>query len=173
MQHGDFYAKRRSAAIRRSSTSNDRHKTTMAAPSIEGTYRLVRQEPPGGTPSVPPVLKGMITFTQTFRIFSFVSQDDTGRFYSEFYVARYTLTDTEYAETPEYLIVDDRAGDGETRYDLSDTPSRSPVSTDGGRIRFALPQPFEQAFGITTEFDGGTLRTTDNDQNTYIWEKVH
>jgi hypothetical protein len=46
----------------------------------------------------------MIIYTKEFRN-SVVSKDDQGRFYSECYVARYTLTDQEYAATSDYLIV--------------------------------------------------------------------
>ena len=82
----------------------------MVAPNIEGTYQLVRRELPDGTVQFPPAMKGMITYTKEFRNFSVVWKDDQGRFYSECYVARYTLTDQEYAETSEYLIVDDQIG---------------------------------------------------------------
>ena len=122
--------------------------------------------------SFPPAMKGMITYTKEFRNFSVVSKDDQGRFYSECYVARYTLTDQEYAETSEYLIVDDQIGDKGISYDLSNTTAKSPVSIDGGRIRFALPQPFEQALSITVEFDGATLKATGKDLFIDYWEKV-
>jgi hypothetical protein len=46
------------------------------------------------------------------------------------------------------------------------------VSIDGGRIRFALPQPFEQALSITVEFDGATLKATGKDLFIDYWEKV-
>jgi hypothetical protein len=81
----------------------------------------------------------MITYTKEFRNFSVVWKDDKGKFYSECYLARYTLTDKEYAETSEYLIVDDQIGGEGINYDLSNTTAKSPVSFDGGRIRFALP----------------------------------
>ena len=144
----------------------------MVAPNIEGTYQLVRRELPDGTVQFPPAMKGMITYTKEFRNFSVVSKDDQGRFYSECYVARYTLTDQEYAETSEYLIVDDQIGDKGISYDLSNTTAKSPVSIDGGRIRFALPQPFEQAASITVEFDGATLKATLKDLFIDYWEKV-
>ena len=144
----------------------------MVAPNIEGTYQLVRRELPDGTVQFAPAVKGMITYTKEFRNFSVVSKDDQGRFYSECYVARYTLTDQEYAETSEYLIVDDQIGDKGISYDLSNTTAKSPVSIDGGRIRFALPQPFEQAPPITVEFDGATLKATGKDLFIDYWEKV-
>ncbi len=54
----------------------------MAVTNIEGTYQLVRRELPGGTVQFPPALKGMITYTKTFRNFS-VLWKENGKFYSE------------------------------------------------------------------------------------------
>ncbi len=144
----------------------------MVAPSIEGTYQLVRRELPDGTVQLPPAVKGMITYTKEFRNFSVVWKDDKGKFYSECYVARYTLTNQEYAETPEYLIVHDQVGGKGISHDLSNTTAKSSVSFDRGRIKFALPQPFEQAHSITVEFDGATLKATGKDLFIDYWEKV-
>lgn len=144
----------------------------MTAPNIEGTYRLVRRELPDGTVQLPPVVQGMLTFTTAFRNFSVVWKDDQGKFYSECYVARYTLTEQEYTETPEYLIIHDQIGGKETSYDLSGSSASSPVSVDAGRVRFALPQPFEQALSITVEFDGSQLKATGEDLFIDYWEKV-
>ena len=58
----------------------------MVAPSIEGTYQLVRRELPDGTVQLPPAVMGMITYTKEFRSFSVVWKDNEGRFYSECYV---------------------------------------------------------------------------------------
>ncbi len=144
----------------------------MATPSIEGTYRLVRRELPDGNVQRSPDVKGMITFTKEYRNFSVVWKDERGRYYSECYVARYTLTDKEYTETSEYLIVDDQIGGKGIRYDLSTATAKSPVSVEGRRIRFALPQPFERALFITVEFDGGKLTATGKDLFIDSWEKV-
>ena len=111
----------------------------MDTPNIEGTYQLVRRELPDGAVQLPLAVKGMITLTKEFRNFSVVWKDDEGKFYSECYVARYTLTDKEYTETSEYLIVDDQIGGKGISYDLSNTTATSPVSFDGERISFALP----------------------------------
>jgi hypothetical protein len=46
------------------------------------------------------------------------------------------------------------------------------VTSDGGRIRFALPQPFEKALSITVEFAGATLKATGKDLFVDYWEKV-
>jgi len=144
----------------------------MAAPRIEGTYRLVRRELPDGTVQHPPAVKGMTTFTRKYRNFSLVRKDDKGRYHSRCYVARYTLTDREYSETSDYLFVNDQIGGKGISYDLSNTTAKSPVSIDGKRISFALPQPFEKALSITVEFDGGILKATGKDLFIEYWEKV-
>jgi hypothetical protein len=144
----------------------------MAAPKIEGTYRLVRRELPDGTVQLPPALKGMFTYTRGFRNFSVVWKDEQGNYYSECYVARYTLTDKEYVEVQEYLIGSDRSGGREVVYDLTNTTASSPVSVEGGRIRFALPQAFERALSITLEFDGDKLKATGKGLFIDFWEKV-
>ena len=143
-----------------------------AVPNIEGTYQLVRRELPDGTIQLPPAVKGILTYTKEFRIFSVVWQDDTGKFYSESYVARYTLTNEEYVETQEYLIVDDQIGGKEISYDLSDTTATSKVAIDGERITFALPQAFEQALSVTVEFEGEKIKATGEDLFIDYWEKV-
>jgi hypothetical protein len=144
----------------------------MGTPTIEGTYSLSRRELPDGTVQLPPAVKGMMTFTRNFRNFSVVWKDEQGKFYSECYVARYSLTEEAYAETSEYLIVDDQIGGKGISYDLSATTSRSEVSIEGTRITFALPQPFEKALSITVEFDGDILKATGKDQFVDYWEKV-
>ena len=144
----------------------------MGSPSIEGTYTLICRELPDGTEQLPPAVKGMMTFTKEFRNFSIVWKDNRGKFYSECYVARYALTEDEYAETSEYLIVDDQIKGIGISYDLSATTSRSEVSIDGTRITFALPQPFEKALAITVEFDGDELKATGKDLFVDYWKKV-
>lgn len=145
----------------------------MVAPNIEGTYQLVRRELPDGTVQRPPVVKGMITYTKGFRNFGVVWKDEKDRFYSENYNARYTLTDKEYTETSEYLIVDDQIGGKGISYDLSNTTAKSPVSLEGGRIRFDLPQPFEKALSIKVEFNGTELKATGKNLFTDYWMKVN
>jgi hypothetical protein len=144
----------------------------MVTPSIEGTYQLVRRELPDGTVQHPPAVKGMMTYTKEYRNFSVVWTDDTGKLYSECYVARYNLTEKDYTETSEYLIVDDQIAGNQISYDLSGTTATSPVSLEGQCIRFALPQPFEKALSITVEFDGPNLSATGKDSFVDYWVKV-
>jgi hypothetical protein len=144
----------------------------MGAPSIEGTYEFVRRELPDGTVQHPPAVKGLMTFTRQFRNFSIVWQDEQGRFYSSCYVARYSLTDREYTETSEYLIVNNQIDGKGIHYDLSNATAASPVVIDGTRIAFALPQAFEKALPVSVEFDGAELKATGKGQFVDYWEKV-
>jgi hypothetical protein len=140
--------------------------------SIAGTYRLVRRELPDGTVQSPPQVMGMLTLTNEYRNFSVVWKDDKGKFYSECYVARYTLTESRYSETAEYLIVNDQIGAKGINYDLSARTASSPVTVDGGSIRFALPQPFEKALSIEVEFAAGGMTAKGKDLFVDHWEKV-
>lgn len=140
--------------------------------TIEGTYSLIRRELPDGTVQQPPRVKGIMTFTREYRNFSVVWQDDAGKYYSECYVARYTISGHEYTETSEYLIVNDQIGGRGIHYDLSATTARSAVSVDGTRIMFALPQPFEKALSITVEFEGSGFKACGKDLFTDYWEMV-
>jgi len=144
----------------------------MTAPSIEGTYHLVRRALPDGTVQHPPLLKGMITFTKGFRNFSIVWKDGNGKYYSECYVARYKLTDKEYEETSEYVIVDDQIGGKGVTYDLSNNTVKSAVSVNGKRISFAMPHPFEKALSIEVEFEGSKMNATGEGLFIDYWEKV-
>jgi len=136
----------------------------MVALNSVGTHRLIRRELADGTVQLPPSVKGMLTYSKEFRNFNVVWQDDHGQFNSECDVARYTLTDKEYSETAEYLILDDpihRKGIGD---DLSHSTAQAPVLYDGTRIRLALPQPFKEALAITVECGGHTLTATTKGQ---------
>lgn len=144
----------------------------MVAPSIEGTYKLVKRELPDGSVQQPPVVNGIWSFTKEFRNFSVVWKDDKNLFYSEAYVARYTLTNKEYTETSEYLIVNDQIGGKEISYDLSNNTAKSPVSFDGESIKFDLPQSFEKALFITVEFSGDKIKAAGKDLFIDYWEKV-
>jgi hypothetical protein len=46
------------------------------------------------------------------------------------------------------------------------------LTIPGGRIRFALPQPFETALSITLDIEGAKLTATAKDQFVDSWEKV-
>lgn len=144
----------------------------MAAPSIEGTYQLVRRELPDGTVQHPPQVKGMLTMTKGHRNFSVVWKDEKGKYYSECYVARYKLTDKEYSETSEYLIINDQIGGKGISYNLSAQTAASPVMVEGSRVGFALPQPFEKALSIEVVFDGPNLTATGKDLFVDYWERV-
>ena len=145
----------------------------MNAPSIEGTYRLMRRELPDGTVQMPPAVKGTISFTKDIRNFSVVWKDDQGKYFSECYVARYSLSDKEYRETQDYLIVDDEIGGKGISHDLSAHTASSPVTIEGKHIGFDLPQPFEQALHIHVDIDGDQLKATGKDMFVDYWKKMN
>lgn len=144
----------------------------MSTPSITGTYRLIRREFPDGTVQRPPAIMGMMTYTRAYRNFSVVWQDEGGKYYSECYVARFSLTENEYSETSEYLIVDDQISGAGISYDLGNHTATSAVSIADGSVTFDLPQPFERNLHITVTFDGNSFRADLRDMFVDVWEKV-
>jgi hypothetical protein len=107
-------------------------------PSIEGTYRLVSRELPDGSIQEPPDVLGLSTFTREYRNFNLMWTDADGRRFSISYIARYSLTPTEYSETSVYRLVNDLDGGGPW-YDLSGPSGTSAVTVEGGRIQFVHP----------------------------------
>jgi len=144
----------------------------MTAPSIEGTYRLVRRELADGSLQFHPEIQGMMTFTREYRNFSVLWRDDEGHFYSECYVARYALTASEYTETSEYLIIDDQIGGHGIRYDLGSHTASAVITSDEEHLAFDLPQPFERQLSIHVEFRGPELIATGQGQFVDYWERV-
>ena len=144
----------------------------MTAPSIEGTYRLVRRQLPDGTWQYHPDIRGLMTFTREYRNFSVLWRDEAGNYYSECYVARYALTASEYTETSEYLIIDDQIGGNGVSYDLHSRTASATVTSDEEHVAFDLPQQFERQLSIRVEFRGPELIATGKGQFVDYWERV-
>ena len=144
----------------------------MTAPSIEGTYRLVRRQLPDGTWQYHPDIHGIMTFTREYRNFSVLWRDEEGKYYSECYVARYALTASEYTETSEYLIRNDEIGGQGISYDLSSHTASAAITSDEEHVAFDLPQPFERQLSIRVEFRGPELIATGTGQFVDYWERV-
>ena len=143
----------------------------MATPSIEGTYWLVRRELPDGGVVEYPEIRGTFSYSGEYRHFSIVWRDEAGMLQSRCYVARYTLTDKKYTETTEYLIDGDEQT-STTRHEIARMSASSPVTLDGDRIAFDLPQSFEKVLSIRMEFEGDRITTTAADLFVDQWERV-
>ena len=87
-------------------------------------------------------------------------------------MAQYSLPDKDYAETSEYLIIEDQIGGKGISYDLSNATAKSPVAIEGEHLKFALPQPFEKALDMRVEIDGHTLIARAKGYFTDYGEKV-
>ena len=101
------------------------------APSIEGTYKLSSRQLPDGTVLKPPDIIGLQTYTKGYRNFNLLSKDAEGKFTSLSIVSTYTLTPTEYTETPLFSL---SARGQEVRHDLSGQTQRAAVTVDAGRL---------------------------------------
>lgn len=143
----------------------------MAVPSIEGTYRLVRREHPDGSIVEYPDIRGTFTYSREYRHFSVVWRDEAGMLQSRCYVAQYKLTEKRYSETADYLIDGDEET-STTRHEVARMSASSPVTVDGDRISFELPQSFEKVLSIRMEFDGDRLTSSAEDLFVDHWERV-
>jgi hypothetical protein len=137
------------------------------APSIEGTYTLVSRTLPDGTVFAPPVITGLLTYTKTRRNFNVVFRDASGKFRSFSVVSTYTLTATEYTETPVFSILNDQIGGTGIVYDLSGKTQSVPAKTSGGRIEFK--PPFDPPSFV---FEGNRMTATAAGRGVDVWERV-
>jgi hypothetical protein len=136
-------------------------------PSIEGTYRLVSRELPDGSIQEPPDVLGLGTYTKKYRNFNITWTDAEGQRFSMSYIARYSLTPTEYSEISIYRLVNDPDGGG-LSYDLDRPSGTSAVTVEGGRIQFVLPLYQEP----TVVFEGDRLTASVEGEFIDNWERV-
>jgi hypothetical protein len=108
---------------------------------------------------------GLQPYTTRDRNFNILSKDADVQFTSLSIPSTYTLTPTEYTETPLFSI---RVRGQEIRHDLSGQTQRSVVTMDAGRLQFH--RPVEQR---VTVFEGnGFTSTAANNASVDTWEKV-
>ena len=134
-----------------------------SAPSIEGTYHLIARQLPDGTRLSPPDIMGLQTYTKSYRNFNILNKNAEGKYDSLSIVSTYTLTPTEYTETPLFSI---NVRGQEVRHDLSGQTQRAAVTMDAGRLQFH--RPVEQR---VTVFEGNGFTST-GANNVDVWEKV-
>jgi hypothetical protein len=88
------------------------------------------------------------------------------------YVAQYSLNDSVYSETSEFLVLDHHNGAKPASYDMDKKTYQSPVTRSGGKLRFALPHPFEKTGSVVVEFSGNQMKATIENAYEYFWEKL-
>lgn len=134
-----------------------------SAPTIDGTYKLSSRKLPDGTVLKPPDIIGLQTYTKSYRNFNILNKNAEGKYDSLSIVSTYTLTPTEYTETPLFSI---SVRGQEIRHDLSGQTQRAAVTVDAGRLQFQ--RPVEQR---VTVFEGNRFIST-SANNVDVWEKV-
>jgi hypothetical protein len=134
-----------------------------SAPSIEGTYKLSSRKRADGTVLKPPDIMGLQTYTKGYRNFNILTKNAEGQYDSLSIVSTYTLTPTEYTETPLFSI---NVRGQEIRHDLSGQTQRTAVTVDAGRLQFH--RPVEQR---VTVFEGNGFTST-GANNVDVWEFV-
>jgi hypothetical protein len=136
-----------------------------SAPSIEGTYKFSSRKLPDGTVLKPPDIMGLQTYTKSYRNFNVLNKNAEDKYDSLSIVSTYTLTPTEYTETPLFSI--NVCGQEIIRHDLSGQTQRAAVTVDAGRLQFH--RPVEQRSVV---FEGNGFTSTSANNNVDVWEKV-
>jgi hypothetical protein len=134
-----------------------------SAPTIEGTYKLSSRKLRDGTVLKSPDIMGLQTYTKGYRNFNILTKNAEGKYDSLSIVSTYTLTSTEYTETPLFSI---SVRGQEIRHDLSGQTQRAAVTVDAGRLQFQ--RPVEQRSLVV---EGNTITST-SANNVDVWEKV-
>ena len=140
----------------------------MKAPSIDCTYRFVSRDLPDGTKQQHPDVVGLNTFSHGYRNFNIYWHDAQGKRFSISYIASYKFTGKEYSEKSLYMMVNDEIGGKGSSYDLTGPSGKAPVTVDGARISFQLPNYGEPA----AVFEGDTFTATRAGAFVDHWEKV-
>lgn len=136
-------------------------------PSLVGTYKLIVRELPDGTKLGAPKIMGLLTFTEKYRNFNVVWQDENGKHFSYSVVSEYKLTSTEYTETILFSILNDEIGGQQINYDLVGKTKTVPVTMDGSKVKIDLP--FDPASIV---FDENWITSKVLGQFTDYWEYV-
>ncbi len=145
-------------------TTIAQEKQMQEAPTIEGTYKLVKRVLSDGTTATDAM--GLLTYTKTHRNFNVIWKNKDGKFFSYSLVSTYKLTPTEYSETKIFSIMNDQIGGKEIQYDLSAPSETVPVTMEDGKIMFELP--FDP---VSVTLDGNKVIAKNPDFTDY-WEKV-
>lgn len=145
-------------------TAVAQEKQMQKAPTIEGTYKLVKRVLADGSTAKDAM--GLQTYTKTHRNFNVLWKNSEGKFVSYSVVSTYKLTSEEYSETLIFSILNDQIGGKEIKYDLSAPSKTVPVAAETGKIEFKLP--FDP---VSVTFTGNTF-TAKNPDFTDYWEKV-
>ena len=137
-------------------------------PSIKGTYRLVSRDLPDGTTVRPPVVEGLLSFSNKYRNFNVTWTDSGGKRTSIAAISEYKLTNKEYSETNIYYLVSDEIGDKALEYDVKSATAKSPLTKGEGTLAFQLPLHGEPAVVFTER----GLTATRQGEFVDHWEKV-
>ena len=132
---------------------------------IDGTYVLVRRELPSGTTIYPPNIVGRLTMEEGQRNFNLYEGYVEGAPVSMAIISNYEFSKEEYRETNIYSLL---AGPDGVERDMSTVIGASPVTREGGAIKFKMPLRDEPM----VEFTGNGLTATRVNEFVDYWEKI-
>ena len=135
------------------------------APSLVGSYRLVRRILDDGTEILPPDVSGMLTYTETYRNFNVMWKTPEGEPVSISYVAGYELADSQYREEPMSWVMTGPEG---VSYEVPAEKSEAmDVMLEEGKITFDM-----KGEPVVLSFFGNTLVATAEGEFTDYWTKI-
>jgi hypothetical protein len=133
---------------------------------LDGTYRLVKREIPGGPTLTPPAVMGLVNYAKGHRSVNVFWHTPDGSPASLSINATYKLTSSEFTQTIMFFSFNDPSSGKPVAYTLDETGS-VPVHREGGRIRFTPPEG-----GPELVFDANGHVATLNGVFVDYWEKV-
>ncbi len=135
------------------------------APSLVGSYRLVRRILDDGTEILPPDVSGMMTYTATYRNFNVMWKTPAGEPISISYVAMYELADGQYREEPISWITTGPEG---VSYEVpAEKSEAAEVMIEEDKITFDI-----KGEPVVLSFFGDTLVATAEGEFTDYWTKI-
>lgn len=126
-----------------------------STPSIAGTYRFAYRQFENGTRQQPPMVNGLMTFTDGYRNLNIMEHDARNRIVILTSVSRYSLTDSVYAEHLQYSVSATFGQNGRLAVD-SNRDESVPVTTGAdGSISFR-----ELVNGLRLTFTADSMTVT-------------
>ena len=108
------------------------------ADEIEGTFRLVKRQLPGGTIQTPPTVAGIWTMVKGHRQLNVFWHTPEGKPAWAGAISTYRITPHEYTETLIYFVIDDGSGNP-VSYNVSGETKSAVVTRDVGLVMYKLP----------------------------------
>lgn len=141
--------------------------TLAQNPDIKGTYEFVIRVLPDGTRINTPDIVGLMIFTDTHRTANLTVNNGEENF-SYSIVSTYNLNNSEYTETNLISDINNKSGNQNAAYSISEKSVTVPVTKTEGKLEITMP--FDP---VTAVFDGDRIITKAKDGSfTDYWKRI-